>query len=350
MTEPTLLTIILNYRTADMTLKSAEAALTAMEGISGALVIVDNDSGDGSFERLQAAAQNRGWVENDHVRVLQAGRNGGFGAGNNVGIQAGLPDGTDPDLYYILNSDAFPDRQAIRRLISELDDHPSAGLVGSYICGEVGDPHLTAFRFPSILGELEGAARFGPVSRLLRNFIVPLPIPAKTRRVDWLAGASMMIRRSVLDQIGSFDEQFFLYFEETDLCLRAKRAGWETRYVRDSKVVHIGSVSTGMKTWRRMPEYWFDSRLHYFNKNHGKTYAAAATFALVLGGLILRVRKLVQRKSGGDPPYFLRDLVRHSIRNAFRSAPKILHLPQAKARLGPRLKNSNLQPVDRRNP
>ena len=132
--------------------------------------------------------------------------------------------------------------------------------------------------------------RFGPVSRLLKGKSVPIGVPEATQRVDWLAGASIMMRQDVLDEIGLFDETFFLYFEETDLCLRAARAGYETHYVRDSEVAHIGSVSTGMKRWTRIPEFWLDSRWHYFSKNHGRGHAALATLMHGLGGAFWRLR------------------------------------------------------------
>src|SRR5690606_9589482 len=124
----TVLTVILNWRTPEMTLRSAEAALTAMQGMEGALTIVDNDSGDGSEERLRAEVAARGW---DRVRVIQSGHNGGFGAGNNVGIRAGLPDGARPDFVYLLNSDAFPEPDAIRQLRDQLSADPRRGIVGS---------------------------------------------------------------------------------------------------------------------------------------------------------------------------------------------------------------------------
>jgi GT2 family glycosyltransferase len=315
-----LLTIVLNYKTAEMTLKAVDAALREMEGIPGALTIVDNDSQDGSEEALRAAVAERGWDANDRVRVIQSGKNGGFGAGNNVGIRAGLPDGTKPDYVYILNSDAFPDPGAIRALMDHLEANPGTGFAGSYIHGPEGDPHTTLFRYPTIASEFEGAAGTGPITRLLKNSVVPLPIPAESHEVDWLAGASLMMRQSVLDEIGLFDEVFFLYYEETDLCRRARLAGWPTVYVRESEVTHIGSVSTGMKTWGRMPGYWFDSRHYYFTKNHGALYAAAATLAHVTGALILRLRRLVSRRPRHGAPYFLRDLVAHWARSLVRPA------------------------------
>ena len=312
-----VLTVILNWQSAEMTLQAAEAALRALQGLDAALVIVDNDSGDGSFEAMSRAVVARGWDRGPHaVRVLQSGRNGGFGAGNNTGIRAGMPDGSPPDYVYILNPDAFPAPDAIAALMVHLETHPATGFAGSYIHGPDGQPHRTAFRFPSIAGDFEATARFGPVSRLLRRFIVAQPIPVETGRVDWLAGASLMMRQRVLDQIGLFDERFFLYFEETELCHRAARAGWATDYVLESQVSHIGGASTGSKTWARIPQFWLDSRLHYFVVTGGRGQAVAATLAHIAGSLLWRARLMVHSKDRGDPPRYLRDLIAHAGRAA----------------------------------
>lgn len=309
MSSPSLLVVILNYKTPEMTLKAVAAALREMEGLNGRLIVVDNDSQDGSFEQISDEVSTRGW----DVEVLNSRCNGGFGAGNNFGIRAGFSREV-PDYVYILNSDAFVDKGAISALIAALETRPDYGIAGSYIHGPDSDPHLTTFRFPGILSELEGAARFGPISRILKNYTVPIPVPEATRKVDWLAGASMMIRSSVLQEIGMFDEAFFLYFEETDLCRRAALAGHPTLFVRESEVTHIGSVSTGMKEWTRMPQYWFASRSHYYQKNHGRIYGALATMAHVLGGVLWRLRAAIQRKPQADPDYFLRDLMLYSLR------------------------------------
>ncbi len=195
---------------------------------------------------------------------------------------------------------------------------PGPGWRAATSTGREGDPHVTAFRFPSIASEFEGAACTGVISRLLSRHIVPLPLPPQTQPVDWVAGASLLIRRAVLDEVGLFDEGFFLYYEETDLCRRAARHGWVTLYVRESAVAHIGSVSTGMKVWRRTPGYWFVSRRRYFVRNHGVGQAALATLAHVAGGMIHRARCLLSNKQRADPPRFLRDLVRHDLRAALR--------------------------------
>ncbi len=158
-----VLTVILNWRTAEMTLQACAAAVAAMEGVEGAITIVDNMSGDGSFERMSEAVAARGWDRlATPVRVLQSGRNGGFGAGNNHGIRAGLPGGARPDYVYLLNSDAFPAPDAIRRLRDHLEAHPATGFAGSFIHGTDGVPHRTAFRFPGCCPNSRGRCALAP--------------------------------------------------------------------------------------------------------------------------------------------------------------------------------------------
>ncbi len=322
MIDPSVLTIILNYRTPELTLKSAAAALREMQGIRGEIVIVDNDSQDDSYELIAGAVADPGWNKEGRIRVVPSGHNGGFGAGNNFAMRAGLSNGAQPDFFYLLNSDAFPEPGAIRRLRDFMIAYPKAGLAGSHVRGMNGEPHRTAFRFPTIAGEFEAAARTGIFSRLLASSIIAMDIPQTDTMVDWVAGASVMMRARMLEQIGGFDEAFFLYFEETELSRRAARTGWRTHYVPSSEVLHIGSASTGMKTWNRTPEYWFDSRAYYFTKTHGAIYAALATLARISGCLIWRIRRLAPSKPLGDPPMFLRDLIGHSARALFRRKPR----------------------------
>ncbi|MBZ0124109.1 MAG: glycosyltransferase, partial [Roseovarius sp.] len=188
MTDPTVLTVILNFRTPELTLKALDAAVREMAGIGGGIVVVDNGSGDDSCAVLSAAIERNGWGANGRVRLFQSARNGGFGAGNNFAIRAGLSDGSRPDYVYLLNSDAFPQPGAIRSLLSFMRRNPGAGIAGSAIRGIDGAPHQTAFRFPTIAGEMEGAARTGLVTRALKNAVIPLPLPRENRAVDWVAG------------------------------------------------------------------------------------------------------------------------------------------------------------------
>lgn len=310
-----VLTVLLNYRTPEMTLRAAQAARRAMADVAGEIVIVDNDSGDESERMLREGTA--AWPK---TRVIQSGHNGGYGAGNNVGMRAGLSDGTKPDFIYLLNSDAFPDPDAIAQLRDYLVANPDCGFVGSRIVGEDGADHVTAFRFHSIWSEFERAAHTGPISRVLRKHIVPMGVPKAPTRVDWCAGASVMFRQSVLEKVGLFDEAFFLYFEETDLCHRITDAGWHGIYLPESRVVHVGGASTGVTEHARKPAYWFDSRHLYFTKRGGRGYAALATFAYLAGASIWTLRRIIERKEDRIAPHFLRDLVSHSVRNLMPGA------------------------------
>jgi hypothetical protein len=294
-----LLAVLLNWRTPDMTLRALDALVPEIRAIPGARIcVVDNDSRDGSLDKLTEGVRTRGLT--DLVDVVDSGHNGGFGFGNNVGIRRGLAAGAQ--YIYLLNSDAFPDPGAVQELVRYLDAHPEHGIAGSYIHGTDGHPHETAFRFPSLWSEVDRGLRLGPVSRLLKQ------------HVDWLAGASMMMRASMVEQVGMFDETFFLYFEETDLCLRARRAGWRIAYVRTSSVAHIGSATTGMKdTKKPMPSYMFASRRHYLLKNHGRAYLWACNAAYAATALTFRARRVVQRKEDPDRPHELSDYIRFNL-------------------------------------
>ena len=330
---PSILVIVLNFRTPGMSIEAASHAISAMDGLAGAIRIVDNASGDGSAEAIAAAisakADAPGW---SRVSLIRSARNGGFGAGNNIAMRAGLPDGSRADYVYILNSDAWPRPDAIRCLLDALEADPEAGFAGSRTVGEDGVLHRTAFRFPSVLGEFEGSVRTGLFTTLLRDWVVPMPVPEGTARVDWVAGASLMLRSSMLDEVGLFDETFFLYFEETDLCLRAKRAGWHALYVPGSEAVHLGSVSTGMRNWARTPDYWYDSRLHYFVQNHGRAYAVLATVSRAAGEALWRVRCALTGRARQEPPRFLRDLLAHGIRAATRCRSRRVIRPSGTVR------------------
>ena len=307
-----LLTVIVNYKTPEMTLESAEAALREMARVPGGarLSIVDNGSMDGSFEKIYEGVKDKGWKP---VTVLSTGWNGGFGYGNNFAIRHALASADPPDYVYLLNSDAFPDEGSIAALVEFMDTHPDVGIAGSYTHSPEGEPKASSFRFPTVFSEFEHAMRLGVLSSALESYLVSMPTPDHDVEVDWVSGSSLILRRDLLETVGLFDEGFFLYFEETDLCFRAKEQGWRTMFVRGASVTHIEGVSTGIHRVQRMPSYWFDSRRRFFEKNRGRAYFAAATAAHVGGGLVWRVRRRIQRKPAEDPPHFLRDLVRHAL-------------------------------------
>ena len=187
------------------------------------VIVVDNDSGD-LPEITQAVASND-W--SNWVTLVSAPRNGGFSYGNNLGMECAYADG-NPQYVYLLNPDAQVRRGAIGVLTRFLESHPEVGIVGSSFQNFDGSDWPFAFRFPSLLSEIDNGMELGIVTHLLRRWVVPRRMTRTPQLVDWVSGASMMIRHDVLAAIGGLDENYFLYFEEVDFCHRARRAGFST--------------------------------------------------------------------------------------------------------------------------
>jgi GT2 family glycosyltransferase len=137
------------------------------------------------------------------------------------------------------------------------------------------------------------------------------------QQVDWICGASMMIRPPVLDVIGGLDEGYFLYFEETDFCYRARRAGFSTWYVPASRVMHMMGQSTNVtdlsKGPNRLPAYWFESRRRFFAVTFGLRYAMLIDVIALLAHPLGLLKRLATGRKGEITPHFIRDLARHSI-------------------------------------
>jgi GT2 family glycosyltransferase len=307
--------VIVNYRTAGLVCDCLQSLEPEIASLPGACVrVVDNDSQDGSAQRLSRfveASRYGRWAQ-----VLQAPRNGGFSYGNNFAIQQLLEE-QDVGAFFLLNPDTYVRRGALKPLLEILDRQPKIGIVGSRLEDPDGTPHRSLFRFPSILGELEWSMAIGPVTRLLHRWAISRPPPDEPTACDWVAGASMLIRRAVFESIGLLDEGYFLYFEEVDYCLRAARAGWKCWYEPRSRVVHLVGAATGVSdarsAHRRLPEYWFDSRRRFFVKNRGNLYAAVADLSWMAGRMLGHTRRVLQRLPDRTPQRFLRDFARQSV-------------------------------------
>ena len=307
--------VVVNYRTAGITAECLRALAPEVAALPGCRVtVVEGGSGDGSAEKLAAAIRAGGW--SGWCELLTLGENRGFAAGNNAAIRPLLAGPSPPDFMLLLNPDTVPQPGAVRALVDFLVANPAVGIAGSRLEDPDGTPQRSAFRFPSTAGEFEGAACSGPVSRLLGRWVVAPPVRGEAHRADWVAGASMIVRRAVFKSIGLLDEGYFLYYEETDFCLRARRAGWPCWYLPASRVVHLVGQSSGVTTPgrapKRLPAYWFESRARFFRRNHGPAYAALASAAWLLGHALWRLRAAIQRRPSGAPAGVVGDFVRHN--------------------------------------
>jgi len=312
--------VIINYRTAELTAKVVNALLPELETVGPAhLYLIDNDSQDGSAASLRQAAAASGW--GDRVTLIESPRNGGYGYGINVGVHAALQR-ERPDYIFILNSDAFVNPGSLKTLVAFMDAEPEVGIGGSPIYDMDGVHRVSAFRFPTALSELNIQAENRLIAKLAPNAIESLPLsalPDVPHEAEWISGVGMLVRTAVFEQIGGFDEGFFLYFEEIDFCRRAARAGWKSFSIVTAPLTHIGSVSTGMDNeLRRMPGYWFESRNRYFTKHHGRAYTLLCDVAHASGVVLRRAKTTVLRRRSKERPRFLRDFVENSVRYLLR--------------------------------
>jgi GT2 family glycosyltransferase len=312
--------VVVNFRTAETTIKNVTDLLRELAPIPDAQIfVVDNQSNDGSLDRLREAFSRS--AAQGQVTVVDAGHNGGYGFGINVGVRNALLAPRQPRYIYIINPDAVPEPGSLAALLAFIDAHPEVGLVGSSIRSLDGAAQAESFRFPSVWSELEGTARIGFISRLLARHILSLR-PSGTSEVDWVSGTSMLVRTEVFTRSGWFDQGFFLYFEEIDFARRLKNDGWKVFHVADAPITHVGSLATGMADESRpMPGYWFESRRRYFLKHHGILYAAACDVAWLAGHAIFQMKSLRGLLEAPTRPRMGRDFLKFGPLQWLRPAP-----------------------------
>ncbi len=306
--------IIVNYKTADLTIECLRSLSLERAVSSFDVIVVDNDSQDGSFEKISAAIVVEEW--SGWVSVKPSDHNGGFAYGNNVAIREFMAAEEPPEYIHLLNPDTVVRKGAISQLVQFMQAHPKVGITGSRIESEEGKPLHSAFKFHTCWSELERGFKWGVLTKLLKRWVSSQEISSDPVRTDWVSGASMMIRSEVINQVGLLDEAYFMYYEETDFCIQANRAGWECWYVPTSRVVHFEGQSSGIsneKMMKRMPIYWFESRQRYFLKNNGVVPMILADFFWLLGFSSWKLRNLVQKKKDNTAPCLLKDSLLNSV-------------------------------------
>lgn len=308
--------IIVNYGTAELTLSAVESVLS--HGHGGRTVeihVVDNASPGDDAAVLTAAHAERGWGA--RVVLWSETRNHGFGRGNNLVFEALAARGTPPRYVFLLNPDAALQNEAIDILAKALEADDGAGAAGAGISFPDGSPAVACFRFPTLPREIVRTINFGPLDRLFPTARVSLP-PEWDGAVDWVAGASVLMRFDRLREVGFFDPDFFLYFEEVELMGRLGRAGYRTLYVPEARVTHIAGAATQVASHdtrpKPRPAYVYESWRMYFRKTHGRAYALLTAFLkLPAAWLGMALSRLLGRPSG-LPTRFGRDHWRYVIR------------------------------------
>lgn len=241
--------------------------------VQAEVIVVDNASRDQSAEMVEQAFPQ--------VQLLRSPINLGFAAANNLGFTH-----CRGEYLVLLNSDAFFHDGALAQALQLMEQHPQVGMGGGLLVGRDGCWQPSARQFPSLLNDflsLSGLAARYPRSRWFGRADRTWAAVEQPAAVDWVPGAFAIVRAQIVQQLGGFDERFFLYYEEVDWCRRIQHAGWQIMYWPSIKITHIGGESSRtldqamsnsgsqLTLWRLRSAYL------YYRKHHGWQAVAART-------------------------------------------------------------------------
>ena len=221
------------------------------------ITVVDNASADGTLAIISARFPS--------VNLLVCDHNAGFAKGNNLALQQ-----TNGQYVILLNPDTEVKENGLDNLVDFLIAHPEAGAAGPRLLNPDSSVQLTGNAFPSVrnlLFESLFLDRLFPRSRLFGDHKLSWWDRKVAARVDWVMGACIALRREVGEKVGWFDETFFMYFEEIDLCRRILTAGYLVYYVPEAAVVHYGGVGVEAYSGQKVA-LWHQSLFCYFHKHH----------------------------------------------------------------------------------
>ena len=298
MNEFDLNVVIINYRTPHMTIDCVSSVLPELSDMSAIVTIVDNNSGDDSVYIIQ------NWIEKNKnsnvVKFIESSINHGFSGGNNLGINA-----FKSKYNLLLNSDTVIKKGAIRALISSMESNSDIGLITPRLESSDGTLQESCFNFISPISEFIAAARTGFIYKLLSKFVVPLPVIESISSPPWSSFACVLIRNEVFDDVGLLDDGFFMYYEDTEFCYRARKSGWNIINEPESQVIHLcgksSSFNDDVKSKKRPPRYFYESRSRYFFLVYGRSGLLMANVLWLLGRVISKSIQIMGRSNKSTP-------------------------------------------------
>lgn len=249
-------------------------------GVVGEIIVVDNASSDGYPESVAHASSL--------VRVIRTKENLGFGEANNIAIRD-----SRGRYLLILNDDTCFRQGSLSLLVKTLDAHPAIGIVGPKLVNPDGSVQAgyTNKGFPTVRGEFFDMLIRHPLAYRYASTRVLFTMwkgAGPSGQTDVVAGACLLVRREVLDGIGLFDEGFRYLYEDTDLCHRAKKAGWGVFYLAEAEVVHYGSASLNQWPLSDRTLTHFRSQTRYFAK-HSNGFKRLLVRVAAVSALLLRL-------------------------------------------------------------
>lgn len=269
--------VIVNWNTCDILRDCLASIYENNIGVKFEVIVVDNASSDGSQEMIQE--------QFPQAIVIANKTNRGFASANNQGMAI-----AQGRYVLLLNSDTIVLDGAIDKVVAFADTHPKAGITGCRVLNEDKTLQLSCFMFPSVLNMALWVSylfKVFPRSRFFGRDRMTWWDGDDVREVDVLTGCFMLVRREAMEQVGPMDEQFFMYFEETDWCYRFKQAGWKVMFTPNAEIVHLGGASS-KKVRTGMVNQWRRSMLLYYKK-HKSLLAYISAWVLIMLFFLTRV-------------------------------------------------------------
>lgn len=257
--------ILVSYKTRNLLKTCLDSVIGKTKGIRYEIIVVDNNSGDGSCEMVRQYFPD--------ITLIESKVNLGFAGGNNLGFAA-----AKGDCVLLLNPDSVLTENVIETAVKTMFSDSITGILGGKILDMDGRENLAARRFPTVarLALMRtGISRMLHIEETIIGMDYKKEMLKSPSEVDWVSGAFLLIRREVLNELRKMDDRYFLYYEEVDFCRQAKLRGWKVMFSPDVFILHVGGAS-GKKTGKKMSasgaqllDIRINSEIKYFLKNKG---------------------------------------------------------------------------------
>ncbi len=265
--------ILVNWKTRDLTRDALVSVYKETRELVFEIIVVDNNSGDGSVEMIKK--------EFPQVVLIENKDNLGFGKANNQGLKIARG-----EYLMFLNTDTVVLDGALNKLVNYLDQHADVVMVGPRLLNkDLTFQHACRRMLPNPVNSffhLFGLTKIFKDSKFINEYKQYATDPEVTGPTQALSGAAMMFRRQVYAEIGGFDEIFFMYGEDLDFCKRALDKGWKIVYVSDAKIIHFGGQSSGKRKVKSLLNF-YEAMWLYYKKHFYKKYNILFHFIVWLG-------------------------------------------------------------------
>jgi len=254
--------VIVNWKTKELTAAAIASVFAQTKALLFEVILIDNNSGDGSVEALRAQFPQITIIANEH--------NLGFGRANNQGMRQ-----AKGQYVMLLNSDTVVLDHALEKMVAYLDEHPEVMMVGPKVLNADGTfQHACRRMLPtpaSSFYHLFGLVKIFRRSARVNAYKGYNREPNTTEPVEALSGAAMMFRRQVFEITGGFDERFFMYGEDLDLCKQVFDRGWKTMFLHTAEIIHYGGASSNKRRTQSIVNF-YDAMWLYYHKHWGSVH------------------------------------------------------------------------------